>query len=135
MSLGTCSTNRNKAEHWQMKPIAMILLIGMLAITACDPWSKNAIDASIREGDRIVAAIERFRETRRGYPASLEELVPDFLPSILPPEAASKQWRYERYDVPKPRGRFLLEVREVEGGGVGILIYDSFQGKWSFLRD
>lgn len=54
----------------------------------------EAVRETMRRGDTIVVALERFRARTGGYPSSLSQLVPDDLAAIPEPTAGRPWWWY-----------------------------------------
>jgi hypothetical protein len=49
---------------------------------------------SERRGDAIVVALEAHLKAKGSYPLQLADLVPEYLPALLPPVAGTRSWRY-----------------------------------------
>jgi hypothetical protein len=72
-----------------------------------------------REGNKLVGAVERYREQNGRYPASLEEV------GVTPPETRYGPWRYECWE-----GRyFSLSVGDYGRDGF-VYSYSSAYGTW-----
>ena len=84
-------------------PVRAAGLAVLLLATGCneiadilrDEWSEADIEATWERGDTIIAALEKYRGANRGYPATLQDLVPDYLPEIPPPVVGGPEWVYQ----------------------------------------
>ncbi len=57
-------------------------------------FSEPVRDRSIAAGDEIVKALDKYRERHGKWPSSLQELVPDLLPAVVPPLDGLASWDY-----------------------------------------
>jgi hypothetical protein len=98
--------NRNTAKFLTLSGLSAAIGLGavanFLASRPEDPspavrslGSAALVEQTMREGDRIIRAIESYRADKGHPPSSLLALVPDYLPSIDPPAAGSPAWQYE----------------------------------------
>lgn len=79
-------------------------------------------DATIIEGNRIVAALDQFKADIGKYPDTLQELIPNYLDII--PRTQFRYWVNE-FEYSRREDEFLL------GFGAGGLIYCRFNEKWT----
>jgi hypothetical protein len=63
------------------------------------------------EGNRIVAAIEKFKKTEGKYPDNLTALVPKYIDKIPEPHWGANRWGYSVYTEAKGAVTFALSVR------------------------
>ena len=63
---------------------AAILVSAFLAFVAAALVARLQVDGSKRRGDQLCEAIEAFRKAKGALPASLVDLVPDFLQAVPP---------------------------------------------------
>jgi hypothetical protein len=74
--------------------------------------------------EAILDALAAYRRSRSEYPGALEELVPEFLPALLPPLVGRGRWDYERRD----QSHFIL--RFFVGPTYESDAYDSERQDW-----
>lgn len=79
-------------------------------------------NATINEGNRIVAALDQFNADNGKYPDTLQELIPNYLDII--PRTQFRYWVNE-FEYSRREDEFLL------GFGAGGLIYCRFNEEWT----
>lgn len=57
-------------------------------------WDEATVGESMRRGDRIVEAIERFERAKQRLPETLDELEPEFMKDVASPTAGDRVWQY-----------------------------------------
>lgn len=57
-------------------------------------WDEATVGESMRRGDRIVEAIERFERAKQRLPETLDELEPEFMKDVASPTAGDRVWEY-----------------------------------------
>ena len=79
----------------------------------------------------MVGALEAYHSERGTYPPSLDELVPDYLPSVPDPAWGLGRWTYRRYagDAAGAPVYFSLAV-PANDSGYPVLFYDVTMGSW-----
>lgn len=97
---------------------------------------EGALEASKDRGARIVQALAAYRQEHETYPEQLEDLVPEYIASVEPPEWGLERWRYRRYTPERVGGAadsaavyFQLSVAADESG-YPVLYYDFAAGRW-----
>jgi hypothetical protein len=83
----------------------MLLLLTAAAASSCDRsnWSDTKVESSKRVGNQIFNALSACHEKTGNYPQQLSNLVPQFLPAIVPPAAGEGKWHYACH----PDGQFF----------------------------
>jgi hypothetical protein len=74
--------------------ILVSVYFGMIRDAVDPTWTDANVSASLATGDKIVAALERYRSRSGHYPSKLEELIPTELTSVIPPAAGDGKWAY-----------------------------------------
>ena len=112
-----------------MKRILALFLvyIFVLGLGGCSKWSDEKVDESKKRGDRIIAALENYRNEHSAYPNSLNDLMPKYLKSIEPPVAGNCKWRYDTYE----DGKAFRLIFEDETPDEPTGWYDSKKERWS----
>jgi hypothetical protein len=90
----------------------------------------NQMKSSIKNGNIIVQAIERFNLENQRYPNSLPELVPKYLDNI---PRTKMFWKGEDYNYYLENDKINLEFRY--NGVIGIMYYDFKKGNWYPIPD
>lgn len=57
-------------------------------------WDEETVGESMKRGDRIVEAIERFERAKQRLPVTLDELEPEFTQDVASPTAGDRVWEY-----------------------------------------
>lgn len=118
--------------------VAAVLVVvgGVVAFRRYDPWAlamgsglvlrhrPGAMAESRVRGTELVEALESFRAARGAYPATLDELAPQYLERTEPPLVGRGKWAYRRHDP----NRFILEL--FVGPDYEMEWYDSDAGQW-----
>lgn len=100
-----------------MKPRS---LIPLLALTACfggcsgQDRGQDRIKESSRQGDIVVAALEKYHADNGRYPKNLDELVPKYLQEMPLPTWGLREWFYQLSD-----SGYILRVNESQATGDG----------------
>jgi hypothetical protein len=107
-----------------------IFVAGVVAFRLTrDDFSKAALDLTQREGEKVVAAIQAYKRDHADYPATLEELMPTYLPALPSPAAGAKRWTYQRLS-----GDYMLTARSrlygIKPGGIQWYGYAGSIGVW-----
>ncbi len=98
-------------NHWPL-----ILVIGFLF--ACSkPENPKFYEETIKRGNIIVSAIEGYKDRTNSFPATLENLVPEFINEVPKSDIDDQDFLYNAY---KRNGTFSLGIT-IEPTGVGIL--------------
>lgn len=71
--------------------IAFTLLVTIL-LTACSNWNKRNVDATIVNGNKVVLAIEKYKQQNGKYPKKLIELTPSYIAELPLPLVGTKIW-------------------------------------------
>jgi hypothetical protein len=80
--------------------LVVVAVLGPLcfSVAGCGgDWSPEAVAESKRRGDVIVGALLAYHGDKGAYPAQLNGLVPQYLPSIDSPLAGDRKWKYGVY--------------------------------------
>ena len=103
-----------------------ISLIG-LGIAGCGD-RQDGVDETKRRGDLIVQALNKYYAVKKQYPATLDDLCPQYLREIPGPTWGLEAWIYE------PRkSDFQLQVNETSRTGDGDSYWLRFEGeKWGW---
>ena len=88
-----------------MRSTAVLIALFGLTLGGCEP-DKSSIPEDLKRGDRIIAALERYKLDHGRYPESLSALVPLYISAIESPRYGKRQWEYRTY----PEGAFGLFV-------------------------
>ena len=77
-----------------------ISVILVAAISGCSNgnWSDDKVKDSQVRGDRIASALNQHYTDKGSFPATLEDLVPDYIQEIEPPLAGNQRWKYNVID-------------------------------------
>jgi hypothetical protein len=59
-------------------------------MTAC----QRSIEHSKLGGNKIIAALEKYKKAEGVYPESLEQMIPNYLDQIVSPSYGEQVWRY-----------------------------------------
>lgn len=73
-----------------------LLAMVVLVVQSADEWSALRIYSSKRTGNRIIDSLDAYERDHGAYPATLNELVPQYLSELPPPMAGDSVWRYDR---------------------------------------
>lgn len=57
-------------------------------------WDEATVGESMKRGDRVVEAIERFERAKQRLLVTLDELKPDFMQDVASPTAGDRAWEY-----------------------------------------
>jgi hypothetical protein len=91
-------------------PILVAICIAWIACVDSRPPFTEAERTEIMKthlmGEQIVLALQAFNDKQAHYPASLEQLVPEYIEQIHPPSFGDTAWIYKRDD----KGGFSLEL-------------------------
>ena len=113
------SSDRNKKAIVAALKIATIYtMTGLLTIA----FLVKSASAAQRNAEPVIAACKQFRDTHNRYPASLDELVPDFIPEI-PDARHTLVAHHFLYDPSRPQLYFVAMFH-------GIYAYDFPQDQW-----
>jgi len=103
--------------------LALAILVSFLC--ACSRQSTDAeVQATIRVGDTIVAALKNYKENNQVYPESLDDLVPKYLASV-PLAARGEEWGYSSFD------RGLEFSLSYDWGGNDVAIFTNGGAGWA----
>jgi hypothetical protein len=94
VAVGTMSRTANRAAH--VVPLYLVvvpLAVATLQSAIDDPITEFSRTRAIRNSMRMIADIERYRDTYGQYPASMVALWNDYRPGII----GVKDFKYERY--------------------------------------
>ena len=101
-----------------------LLFLALLILAGCeDGWTPSEQTADQASGDQLVSAIERYAEDHGDVPASLNELVPKYVPAIEPPTVRNGQWEYRKkpykggFEISFSDGHWVLQERSTQGLG------------------
>ena len=83
-----------------------------------------------RQAERIVLACRRYQEKNHRFPDALEELVPDFLPSVPRAKYTTPPWDRFRYHL-MPGGKHWLEYTALPPFGRPYYVFED--GRWGYL--
>jgi hypothetical protein len=78
------------------------------------------------EGDAVAAAIENYRTDHKKYPASLRDIIPNYIQTIPKPHWGTNEWVYL---LNKDQKSYALIVKLSKGDYIGH-VYEN--GKWSY---
>ena len=76
--------------------LGLALAAGLAALGGCSSgkWSDSDVAETVKRGDEIVAALEKYKKDKNEYPKSLDELKPSYLSEIPDPTVGTKKWDY-----------------------------------------
>ena len=102
-----------KSKMKIMMWVVVFLLLALVCIIAIEDYStgndNDRYDETIRHGNGIVQALEKYYKENAEYPKSLDMLIPDYLDELKSPTWGVGDWIYQISDT--NRGWFSLEVR------------------------
>lgn len=78
----------------------VVVLLALLAGAGVYWWAhrdQGSLEQSKEVGAAIVEGLEMYRARHGTYPATLEELVPEYIPRVEPPTWGLERWRYRRF--------------------------------------
>lgn len=128
---------------WAIGCVGMVLWLATvwaLFTFRYDPWgviwgyglvlrySEADYDESLRRGDQLVAALDRWRAVHGDFPQRIDDLVPAQLESIQRPLVGKGRWAYHR----STPDRFVLEM--YVGPAYQSDRFDSDEGRWQIDR-
>jgi hypothetical protein len=90
-------------------------------------WTPANIDQSKAAADTIINAIRAFHMDRGAFPATLEDLVPNYLMAIVPPSAGNPRWQYRV----ERDGRGFILLLGANKGNYPNRYYSSKADSWS----
>lgn len=140
MSLALQKSQSSGSERFGLTRTLLACLGVLLTLGICfgavvafrltqDDFSKSALDLTQREGEKVVAALKAYKQDHADYPATLEELMPTYLPALPSPAAGAKRWTYQRLP-----GDFMLTARSrlygIKPGGIQWYGYAGSIGVW-----
>jgi hypothetical protein len=82
-------------------------------------------------GDEVVAGLMAYKQDHGTYPATLEELVPQYLPAVPKPPLGQQKWEYEL--TPDNAELFNLHVLRTSARSGAFFGYDITTGKWYYV--
>ena len=91
-----------------------------------EDWSPATIAETELRGNKIVAALQRYRSEYRFYPKDLDALAPRYLPAIQAPTVGDRVWHYATVDT---GFAFQLWVEGKTADNRGYL-FDSAERQW-----
>lgn len=117
--------------HYVYKAITIAITIA--AWGCASRWSDTALTSTKSNGDRIIAAVNAFRQANGEFPRTLEQLRAMELPDEIPlPEVGDKKWEYY---ITRGGSTFFLGVTDDEKHSQNTLGYDSANKAWVFLQE
>jgi hypothetical protein len=109
------------AVFWNVRASA-VLLLAIPVFVGCS--SESQLTETRRRGDLVVVALEQFQQDHGRYPASLDELRPQYLREILPPTWGLKTWLYET-----TANNYKFGVNESARTGDGDSLWLRYEGE------
>jgi len=109
--------------------LSILLLTFSVCAPACSDGQRQ-VDETVRNGNRIIAALEQYRDEHGCYPDKLNDLSPEYLAEIPSATWGLGEWKYEA-DV----NDFDLHVDESIHTGDGYHLWLRYLGKesgWQF---
>jgi hypothetical protein len=102
-------------------------LIAGLLLIGCDGEHQKASVEDFRRGDRIVAALEKYRAEHGDYPDTLSVLVPTYMRAVEDPDYGDRRWDYIHHSMKRTYGLFMWR-RDKAGYG-----YNVPEPKWEYI--
>ncbi len=115
-----------------MKPMlfGLILLCFATLLTACES-SKSSVPNDERNGDQIIAALEKYKTERGSYPDVLSQLEPTYISRIVPPRYGQGRWDYIHYCKNDSFGLAMWGRRVTDDG----YVYSSERKQWEIAKN
>ena len=82
-------------------------------------------------GDRIVAALEQYRNDIGHYPDRLNDLVPKYIQQIEPPRYGEKKWDYNHRPGENSFGLYMWGRKAYQDG----YLYNSEKKQWEVVEN
>lgn len=122
---------RSRVAEVLVVSLALAASVGVYLYAHRDEASLNE---TRRAGTGIVSAIEQYSARHDEPPASLDQLVPEYLATVAPPAWGLRRWHYRRFTVAAPpdssaRTYFELSVA-ADASGYPLLYYDLVARRW-----
>jgi len=76
------------------KYLAPVMIVVVFIFYSMTNWTNENINESIVYGEKIVSALESYKEAEGGYPSKLLNLVPLYLIELPLPKVGIKNWDY-----------------------------------------
>jgi hypothetical protein len=105
--------------------VSSAVLLGALRFSG----SSGSIDETVRRGNIIIQALNKYHEDRGQFPATLTDLRPEYLKEIPTPDWGLRAWKYGR----EAGTSFYLGVDETKYTGDGDSRWLRYDGpKWGW---
>ena len=92
-------------------------------------WSDRKIKDSIVTGYTIIEALNSYHAGQKKYPASLSELVPEYLSEIKKPAAGTGEWEYSRKE-----DKYHISFQKHEKQNKPYIYYDLIYKEWIEIK-
>jgi len=99
-------------------------------VLSCAP-NKSSVPNDQRIGDRIIAALEKYKDERGSYPDTLQELEPTYIADISPPRYGDRKWDYVHYCKKDAFGLAMWGRRLTDEG----YVYSSERKSWEVAEN
>jgi len=131
--------NRERGKAFRPHPAVYASLAMLLACVAgvfvwihlhTYAWDQPTLAESVRRGEQIVAAIERFERAKTRLPSTLDELEPEFIAEVLSPVAGDRVWEYHSWKEGVEPAGYVLAFNETPDHGFSASMYYTRKTGW-----